>query len=364
MTSGLWRLVSKNVLRGCLLAGAVALALTVLACSSGSKDAATAPTATATRTPRPTTAATATSAPTSTFTPEPMPTTEPPTVAPTETAVVLEPPPSNPPPADTSGIQLSSGVIGQGETTTVTVQSQYAASATAFCDGRNYPLIAAGASFWGVVAAAGDAVTGAHTISVQLFDAGGGLIEERTAQVSVVDMGFPVENIDLPPEVNNSLDPTLVQQESDARSAVLAQFTPQKLWSGPFIWPVQGVIVSPYGIRRSYNGGPVSSFHGGIDLAANEGVPIAAANSGRVAQVTSGPVRGNAVLIDHGDGVFSGYNHMSVVSVQVGQMVNTGDLVGYVGSTGMATGPHLHWEIVVRGLVVDPVPWTLQAIGP
>ena len=145
---------------------------------------------------------------------------------------------------------------------------------------------------------------------------------------------------------------------------MFAQFTPQQLWSGPFIWPVAEIVVSPFGIRRSYNGGPVNSFHMGIDLAADEGTPVAAGNSGRVAYVGSGPTHGNSVLIDHGDGVFSGYNHLSVISVQVGQMVNKGDLVGLVGSTGMATGPHLHWEIIVRGLPVDPAPWTLQSIGP
>ena len=363
MTSRRLPLVPRSVLRAWFLGGAVALALTLLACSSGPKEEAKTPVATATRTPKATAAATATSAPTSTFTPEPTTVAEPPAVPPTGQAIADTPAPAIAP-VDAPQMQLSSAVIGQGETTTVKLSSQYAASATAFCDGRSYPLIADGDSFWGVIGAAGDAQPGAHTISVQLFDASGGLLEERVTQVTVVDMGYPVENIDLPPEVNNSLDPTLVQQESDARFAVLAQFTAQKLWSGPFIWPVAQVIVSPYGIRRSYNGGPVSSFHGGIDLAANEGVPVAAANSGRVAQVASGPVRGNSVVIDHGDGVFSGYNHLSAVSVQVGQMVSTGDLVGLIGSTGMATGPHLHWEIVVRGLAVDPVPWTLQAMGP
>ena len=246
----------------------------------------------------------------------------------------------------------------------VRLWGQSAASALAICDERRYPLVAQDGFFWGIVGAAGDAWAGAHDITIELFDGNGDLIAESSASVAVVDMGYPVENIDLPPDVNNSLDPALVQQETSARDAVFAEFTAQKVWSGAFIWPVSPNIVSPYGIRRSYNGGPVSSFHGGIDLAADEGVPVAASNSGRVAYVGSGPVHGNSVLIDHGDGVFSGYNHLSVVNVQMGQVVTTGDLVGLIGSTGMATGPHLHWEVLVRGLAVDPVPWTLQSMGP
>jgi murein DD-endopeptidase MepM/ murein hydrolase activator NlpD len=268
-------------------------------------------------------------------------------------------------PIDTSLLKVVPPDIGQGQTTTVEVAGQGAASAVAFADNVRYPLVAHGGDFWGVIAAAGDAAAGVHGITVQLLDENGNVMSELATQMTVDDMGYPVENIDLPPAVNDSLDPALIQQENDARAATFSQFTAQKLWLGQFIWPVQPVVVtSPYGIRRSYNGGPVSSFHGGIDLAVDEGVPVVAANSGRVAWVGTGPDYGNTVLIDHGDGVFSGYSHLSAIAVQAGQMVNQGDLVGNVGSTGMATGPHLHWEIDVRGVPVDPMPWTLQSIGP
>jgi murein DD-endopeptidase MepM/ murein hydrolase activator NlpD len=320
--------------------------------------------------PAPTMApATATAEPAAEATATPVP--EPPVVEPTE-AATIEPPLSTATsvaspaatPIETSPLKVVPPEIGQGQTATVEVAGQGAASAVAFADNVRYPLLANGGDFWGVIAAAGDAAVGVHGITVQLLDGNGNVMSELATQMTVDDMGYPVENIDLPPAVNESLDPVLIQQEDDARAATFAQFTAQKLWSGPFIWPVQGVIVSPFGIRRSYNGGPVSSFHQGIDLAADEGVPVVAANSGRVAYVGSGPTHGNSVLIDHGGGVFSGYNHLSAFNVQVGQMVNKGDLVGLVGSTGMATGPHLHWEIIVRGVPVDPAPWTLQTVGP
>jgi hypothetical protein len=267
-------------------------------------------------------------------------------------------------PIDTVLLKVVPPEIGQGQITTVEVAGQGAASAVAFADNVRYPLLANGGDFWGVIAAAGDTAAGVHGITVQLLDGNGNVMSELATQMIVDDMGYPVENIDLPPAVTESLDPALIQQEANARAATFAQFTAQKLWSGPFIWPVAGAIVSPFGIRRSYNSGPVSSFHQGIDLAADEGVPVVAGNSGRVAYVGSGPTHGNSVLIDHGGGVFSGYCHLSAFNVQVGQMVNKGDLVGLVGSTGMATGPHVHWEIIVRGVPVDPAPWTLQTVGP
>ena len=354
--------LSKRLLLVALVAGVIAMALAA-SCSSGSKNEAKAPAATSTRAPKASATTASTDTPDATPTLEATAAVEPIGVPPVDTPIAEEPPPVSTP-VDAPQIQLSAPVIGQGETTTIRLSDYFAGSATAFCDGRSYPLVEDGDSFWGVIGAAGDAQTGTHAITIELSDANGALIGELATQMTVVDMGYLVENIDLPADVIGSLDTGLIQQENNARAAVFAEFTAQKLWSGPFVWPVAEVIVSPYGIRRSYNGGPVNSFHQGVDLAADEGVPVAAGNSGRVAYVGSGPTHGNSVLIDHGDGVFSGYNHLLAVSVQVGQMVGTGETVGLIGSTGMATGPHLHWELLVRGLPVDPVPWTLQSVDP
>jgi murein DD-endopeptidase MepM/ murein hydrolase activator NlpD len=108
----------------------------------------------------------------------------------------------------------------------------------------------------------------------------------------------------------------------------------------------------------------VTSYHPGVDLAAPLNAPVAAAAAGRV--VYAGPlvVRGNSVMIDHGAGVISGYHHLTDVTVQTGQMVNAGDVVGHVGSTGLSEAPHLHWEVVVRGITVDPMPWTQTDFSP
>lgn len=347
--------------RGAVCAAAVAAALIFVACSGPSEgeEALRAATATkaAARSPAPTAAATLEPTPEPTLTPSPEPTPLPPVDTPTS------PPPTSPPPLE-EAVQLIPPDIGQGECATIRVWGRGAASASATFAGRLYPLVADGEYFWGVLATGAFQEPGIYPVTVQLFHASGGLFETLETQMNVVDIQYAVENIDLPPESSSLLTPELAQQEEAIRANVFALFTPQKLWSGPFIYPVQAVIVSPYGIGRSYNGGPVTSYHHGIDLAGNEGDWVAAANSGRVAYAGPSPIRGDTVIIDHGVGVFSCYSHLSAMNVQAGQMVNKGDLIGAVGSTGMVTGPHLHWEIVVRGVEMDPIPWTLQSIGP
>lgn len=89
-----------------------------------------------------------------------------------------------------------------------------------------------------------------------------------------------------------------------------------------------------------------------------------AAARGRVVFAAPLPIRGNSVIIDHGLGVLSGYHHLSEIAVAVGQQVNAGDVIGRVGATGLATGPHLHWEVIVRGVTVDPLVWTEREFGP
>jgi peptidoglycan hydrolase-like protein with peptidoglycan-binding domain len=115
-------------------------------------------------------------------------------------------------------------------------------------------------------------------------------------------------------------------------------------------WPLQASVGDPFGPRGV-------GFHPGLDLAAAAGTPVAAAAAGRVvfAGFDSGGY-GNLVEVAHGNGVISMYAHLSAVSVRRGESVATGSRVGRVGSTGEATGPHLHFEVRVRGAAVDPLP--------
>jgi murein DD-endopeptidase MepM/ murein hydrolase activator NlpD len=124
--------------------------------------------------------------------------------------------------------------------------------------------------------------------------------------------------------------------------------------------PIPGAaLASPFGLRNDPLGGG-AGFHPGIDLAASSGTPIQAAADGVVVMAGDCGGYGNCVVIDHGDSVATLYAHQSRVGVSVGQHVTAGQVIGYVGSTGLATGPHLHFEVRVHGIPTDP----LLALAP
>ncbi len=139
-------------------------------------------------------------------------------------------------------------------------------------------------------------------------------------------------------------------------------FTGAQYWSGPLVIPVTSKIVSYYGTRRNFNRGLLSTFHSGIDLPARAGTPISAAAPGKVVAVQKFPVRGNVVIIDHGRSVFTVYCHLSKFSVALGDLVETGTIIGNAGNTGRSLGPHLHFELAVGGVTINPLPWLAREI--
>ena len=162
----------------------------------------------------------------------------------------------------------------------------------------------------------------------------------------------------VPPE---TIDPAVTVPEDAQWFALASPTTPEKMWEGQFQSPAPPPFnecwPSYYGSRRSYNGSPFEYFHSGLDFCGGVGTEILAPANGKV--VFAGPltVRGNATMIDHGWGVYSGYMHQSEILVEVGDLVEIGQLIGLVGGTGRVTGPHLHWEIFVGGIQVDPIDW-------
>jgi murein DD-endopeptidase MepM/ murein hydrolase activator NlpD len=158
-----------------------------------------------------------------------------------------------------------------------------------------------------------------------------------------------------------TIDPAVTEPESAQIKAIVAPVTPTRYWDGAFQRPSVGALRSLFGALRSYNGSPYDAFHGGVDFTGAEDRPITAPAPGRVVFAESLTVRGNATLIDHGWGVYTGYWHQSVIQVQVGQTVETGQIIGFQGATGRVTGPHLHWEVWVGGFQVDPLEWTETA---
>lgn len=120
-----------------------------------------------------------------------------------------------------------------------------------------------------------------------------------------------------------------------------------------FIKPVEGRTSSQFGLRRFYNDKPRKP-HGGLDIAAPEGTPIRAPADGVVLLADNFFFSGNVVYLDHGQGVITYYAHMKARKVKAGDMVRQGDIIGLVGMTGRATGPHLHWGVYLNQTAVNP----------
>ncbi len=123
--------------------------------------------------------------------------------------------------------------------------------------------------------------------------------------------------------------------------------------STPSVWPVRGWVTSPFGNRISPFSG-IPTFHEGIDIAAQTGTPVVAPADGVVIRAGFGTGYGNMVEISHGYGIKTIFGHNSRLNVKVGQRVKRGDVISYVGDTGSSTGPHLHYEVRLNGLPVNP----------
>jgi murein DD-endopeptidase MepM/ murein hydrolase activator NlpD len=173
----------------------------------------------------------------------------------------------------------------------------------------------------------------------------------------------------------STLDPAVTRPEDEQWYALASPATPVRMWKEMFQYPVPiphndcfpfnpadpyHCWISLFGSRRSYNGGPRDFYHTGLDMYAGVGEEIHATAPGVVVFAGWMDVRGNATMIDHGWGVYSAYLHQSELKVKVGDKVETGQVIGLVGGTGRAGGPHLHYEILVGGLPVDPLDWLQQ----
>ena len=165
---------------------------------------------------------------------------------------------------------------------------------------------------------------------------------------------------DAPLEVMDSVvDPAVTEPEFAFVSELTSVATPEKLWQGAFAHPstTPDFITSWYGRLRSYNGSGFTYFHSGLDYGGGESSPILAPAPGVVVYTGTLDVRGNATVISHGWGVYTGYWHQSRIDVKVGDVVQTGQTIGMMGATGRVTGPHLHFSVFVGSVEVDPEDW-------
>jgi murein DD-endopeptidase MepM/ murein hydrolase activator NlpD len=125
------------------------------------------------------------------------------------------------------------------------------------------------------------------------------------------------------------------------------------LADAPSLWPIEGPVASSFGEREDPINGE-GAFHTGIDIDAPNGTPVRAAGDGDVSDASMGSGYGRQVVLDHGHDVVTVYGHLSAIAVFPGQHVTRGQVIGYVGQTGRATGPHLHYEVRVHNVPVNP----------
>lgn len=144
-----------------------------------------------------------------------------------------------------------------------------------------------------------------------------------------------------------------IEWESELLRVLFNGYTPLWLGEGRFVFPSAGNARPSFGERRLFNNIHWST-HRGVDVASPFGSPVIASNSGRIVLARNLYYAGNAVIIDHGVGVFTFYCHLSRLGVKRGDFIRRGDIIGRVGATGRVTGPHLHWAVRVAGKNVDP----------
>lgn len=182
---------------------------------------------------------------------------------------------------------------------------------------------------------------------------------EFSQSVLIRDGGYPFDPVLT--VSSETIDPKVTEPEDELWESFGVTVSPEKLWDETFQSPVPDIykdcFTSLFGSRRSYNGGPYEYFHTGLDLCGGVGTEIFAPAPGNVIFAEPLTVRGLATVIDHGWGVYTAYDHQSEIYVEPGDFVEPGQLIGLGGATGRVTGPHLHWEVWVGGIQVDPLDW-------
>lgn len=224
--------------------------------------------------------------------------------------------------------------------------------------GRNFKLSQGKQSMFAFVGVDTEDPTGAQPLRVDVTLANGSKATLKDS-ITVLSTEWTLDALDFTEEQTETLlDPAVVSAEEAMLKTLYSGVTPEKLWDGIWEMPVNGAITARYGEQRAINGSAPSGHHSGTDIGADFGTPILATNAGRVVLARQLKVHGNMIVIDHGGGLFSGYAHLSAFNVTEGQRVEQGQQIGEVGSTGLSTGAHLHWEMASQGILLDALRFT------
>lgn len=242
----------------------------------------------------------------------------------------------------------------QGQTLALWLQASAPVTLSVRLEDRAYPVVQQGPRGWALIPIPALAAPGIRPLTI-------------TAGAQTLALGVPVaagsfSTDKIPASASAPIlsHPDKVRSERELLAEIFGRSTGAG-WTARsrFRLPLEQDFphTSPYGSRRTYGDSPAISAHEGEDFSAAAGTPVVAPAPGTVVLAQPLFVRGNAIVLDHGNGVYSGYWHLSELAVAVGERVAAGQRLGAVGSTGLSTGAHLHWELHIAGTAVDPMQW-------
>ncbi len=217
-------------------------------------------------------------------------------------------------------------------------------------NGREFPFSTCGERCSYAIGGVGiEASPGTYRVIIHFKDN-----RRLTKKLKVKKATFPVINLELPE------DKVILSPEDEARAEAeeellrsLWKIRSERLWNGGFIKPLENEVSTGYGVKRIINGKKLS-IHKGIDIKAKDGEPVRAVNNGRIMLTRELFFGGRTIVIDHGDGLFSVYMHLSEYKVMEGDTVSKGEIIGLAGSTGRTSGPHLHFTFKIGDLSINP----------
>jgi murein DD-endopeptidase MepM/ murein hydrolase activator NlpD len=183
--------------------------------------------------------------------------------------------------------------------------------------------------------------------------------EKRELTLDVLSKEFPMVELTLQPEkvTLSAEDEMRAEREAEMLRAIWSTDT-KRLWKDDFAMPLENAFSTAFGVKRIMNK-VKTSVHTGLDIRGKTGEPVKASNRGRVIVAEELFYGGNTLVLDHGQGIYSYYMHLSEFGAEVGDVVNKGDIIGDVGATGRATGPHLHFGVKINETNANPLSVTM-----
>jgi murein DD-endopeptidase MepM/ murein hydrolase activator NlpD len=250
------------------------------------------------------------------------------------------------------------GGVEQGQTAFITVSTTDMLTNPVFMfKGKKYRLFKSGENqYSGLLGIEATEKFGKHEMIVS----DGTKIIGKTV-INVLPKTYPRQNIRVSSSMS-SLEPTNDEQRQICKAK--ATISDEKYRTdAPYKSPTNGCIASVYGLKRYYNGKVSGAYHKGIDIKAAKGTPVYTITDGKVLIASPFRLNGTTVAVDHGQGLVSFYLHLSKLDVKPGEFVKAGQKIGEVGSTGFATGPHLHWGLYINGTPIDPMAGWIKPVN-